>query len=380
MAKSRVNNETEQQTSRAPLFHIAKRGAMPWYKAWAVRAIAILAAFVLIGILSQILMKKNMFEIYGIMFSGAFKYPMRTWRLFYDTAILLLIALALTPAFRMRFWNIGAEGQVLFGALCACLCMKFIPELLPSLPNALVLLIMLVAGIVGGMLWAVIPAFFKAMWGTNETLFTLMMNYIATALVAFTIQAMFPKGTGTMGVLNPSSRKGWLPSVGSGVGKNYILTIIIVAVVTCIMYVYMRYSKHGYEISVVGESENTARYIGINVRKVILRTMLVTGALCGLTGFLLVSGYNHSVATDSVSGNGFTAIMVAWLAKFNPIFMFFAAFLISFLRVGAGQVANDLSFDTAYADILVGIVLFFIIGCEFFINYQICFRKKQKEA
>lgn len=380
MAKSQTNTETGAVSTRAPLFHIAKRATMPWYKAWAVRAIAIAAAFLLIGILSQILLKESALKVFSTMFSGAFAYPMRTWRLFYDTAILLLIALALTPAFRMRFWDIGAEGQVLFGALCACLCMKYVPELWPSLPNALVLLIMLVGGVVGGMLWTIIPAFFKAMWGTNETLFTLMMNYIATALVAFTIQAMFPKGTGTMGVLNGSTQKGWLPTIGDGDGKKYILTIIIVALMTCIMYVYMRYSKHGYEISVVGESENTARYIGINVRKVILRTMLVTGALCGLTGFLLVSGYNHSVATDSVGGNGFTAIMVAWLAKFNPIFMFFASFLISFLKVGAGQVANDMSIDTAYADILIGIVLFFIIGCEFFINYQICFRKKQKEA
>lgn len=379
MTNSQQNTETATQ-KRAPLFHIAKRAAMPWYQAWAVRAIAILASFLLIGIISLIVLKENPIKVFGTMFSGAFAYPLRTWRLLYDTAILLLIALALTPAFRMRFWDIGAEGQVLFGGLCACLCMKYVPELCPGLPNALILLIMLVAGVLGGMLWTVIPAFFKAMWGTNETLFTLMMNYIATSLVAFTIQAMFPKGTGTMGVLNMDGMQGWLPTIGDGTGKNYILTIIIVALLTCIMYVYMRYSKHGYEISVVGESENTARYIGINVRKVILRTMLVTGALCGLTGFLLVSGYNHSIATDSVGGNGFTAIMVAWLAKFNPIFMFFASFLISFLKVGAGQVANDFQIDTAYADILIGIVLFFIIGCEFFINYQICFRKKQKEA
>lgn len=379
MANSQQNTETVVQ-KRAPLFHIAKRAAMPWYQAWAVRAIAILASFLLIGIISLIVLKENPFKIFATMFSGAFAYPLRTWRLLYDTAILLLIALALTPAFRMRFWDIGAEGQVLFGGLCSCLCMKLIPEAFPSLPSAVVLIIMLAAGIMGGMLWTVIPAFFKAMWGTNETLFTLMMNYIATALIAYTIQAMFPKGTGTMGVVNGSTRTGWLPTIGNGAGKNYLLTIIIVVLLTCIMYVYMRYSKHGYEISVVGESENTARYIGINVRKVILRTMLVTGALCGLTGFLLVSGYNHSIATDSVGGNGFTAIMVAWLAKFNPIFMFFASFLISFLKVGAGQVANDFQIDTAYADILIGIVLFFIIGCEFFINYRICFRKKQKEA
>ena len=207
-----------------------------------------------------------------------------------------------------------------------------------------------------------------------------MMNYVATCLVAFSIQAMYPKGTGTVGILNPDTQAGWLPKLGNGDGSNFILTILVAVLLTCFVYVYMRYSKQGYEISVVGESENTARYIGINVRKVILRTMILTGALCGLVGFLLVGGPNHSIEANSVGGNGFTAIMVAWLAKFNPVFMLFASFLICFLRTGSGQVTSDFSIDSSYGDILIGIVLFFIIGCEFFINYQVCFRKKQKEA
>ena len=207
-----------------------------------------------------------------------------------------------------------------------------------------------------------------------------MMNYVATCLVASSIQAMYPKGTGTVGILNPDTQAGWLPKLGNGDGANFILTILVAVLLTCFVYVYMRYSKQGYEISVVGESENTARYIGINVRKVILRTMILTGALCGLVGFLLVGGPNHSIGEDSVGGNGFTAIMVAWLANFNPVFMLFASFLICFLRTGSKQVTDDFEINSSYGDILIGIVLFFIIGCEFFINYQVCFRKKQKEA
>ena len=329
MAESHIAKQTVDKPRRAPLFHIVKRNVMPWYKAWAVRAIAILASFVLMGLVSLLVLHENPFRVFGTMFSGAFRYPKRTWRLFYDTAMLLLIA---------------------------------------------------VAGMAGGVIWTAIPAFFKAKWGTNETLFTLMMNYVATCLVAFSIQAMYPKGTGTVGILNPDTQAGWLPKLGNGDGSNFILTILVAVLLTCFVYVYMRYSKQGYEISVVGESENTARYIGINVRKVILRTMILTGALCGLVGFLLVGGPNHSIEANSVGGNGFTAIMVAWLAKFNPVFMLFASFLICFLRTGSGQATSDFSIDSSYGDILIGIVLFFIIGCEFFINYQVCFRKKQKEA
>jgi simple sugar transport system permease protein len=249
-----------------------------------------------------------------------------------------------------------------------------------KIPNFLLILIMLVVGVLAGGIWALIPAFFKAKWGTNETLFTLMMNYVAICIIDATIQALLPKGTGTMGVVNISTHAGWLPKIGNGPASTYLLSIIFVVVLTVLTYVYLQYSKHGYEISVVGESENTARYIGINVKKVIMRTMLISGAICGFCGFMLVSGYDHSVSTHMVGGRGFTAIMVTWLAKFNPIFMFFTAFLICFLEIGAGEVASNCGVSTAYADILVGIVLFFIIGCEFFINYKLHVRKKAEEV
>ena len=368
---------SKAERTHMPLLHISKRPPVTRGKAWMIRTIAILVSMVFMGVVSIFLTKENPFVIFATLFKGNFAYAGRIWTLIYNTAVLLCIALALTPAFRMRFWNIGAEGQVLAGGLAVVLCMIFFGD---KIPNFLLILIMLVVGILVGGLWALIPAFFKAYWGTNETLFTLMMNYVAICLVDFTIQALFPKGTGTMGVVNLGTHAGWLPKIGTGPASSYLLSILFVVVLTVATYVYLQYSKHGYEISVVGESENTARYIGINVKKVIMRTMLISGAICGFCGFMIVSGYDHSVSTHMVGGRGFTAIMVTWLAKFNPIFMFFTSFLICFLEIGAGEVASNCGISTAYADILVGIVLFFIIGCEFFINYKIDFRKKSEEV
>ena len=146
------------------------------------------------------------------------------------------------------------------------------------------------------------------------------------------------------------------------------------------MFIYLKYSKQGYEISVVGESENTAKYIGINVKRVILRTMGLSGALCGVAGFLLVAGTNHTITTTTAGGMGFTAIMVSWLGKFNAGIMVVTSFIIVFLQRGAGEIATKFNLNQSVADILTGIILFFIIGCEFFVNYKINLRKSQKEG
>ena len=173
-------------------------------------------------------------------------------------------------------------------------------------------------------------------------------------------------------VINQNTNAGWLPQVGP---SKYFLNILIVLALTVIIYIYMRYSKHGYEIAVVGESENTARYAGIKVGKVIIRTLLLSGALCGLAGFLLVGATNHTITTTIAGGRGFTAVMVAWLAKFNPIGMIFSSLLLVFFSQGASEISTAFSLNHSFGDILTGIILFFIIGSEFFINYRIHFRK-----
>ena len=364
------NNKTN-----APLFHIVKRGALPWYAAWGIRALAIILALAVCALITDITTGLDPLTVFGTIISGAFGSARKTWITFQNVAILLCISLAVTPAFKMRFWNIGAEGQVLIGALAAAACMKC---LAPALPNAALIASMTAAAILAGAVWAGIPAIFKAKWGTNETLFTLMMNYVATQLVAFFVIVWeVPKGAGQIGIINQNSEAGWLPVIG---GNKYLLSVIVVAVLTVIVYIYLNYSKHGYEISVVGESERTARYVGIKVDRVIVRTMLLSGALCGVAGLLLVGGINHTVSTSIADGRGFTAVMVSWLAKFDPIIMIFTSALLVLLDRGAGEIATQFSLNQSFSDILTGIILFFIIGCEFFISYKISLRKAAKEA
>ena len=350
-------------------FHIVKREPMVWYKAVLVRAIAIIASLLVSAIVIMLLTSKNPIEIYSSMISGAFGSSLRIWSLVQNTAILLCISLAVTPAFKMKFWNCGAEGQVLISGLATTAVMMFLGD---SLPYPLLLVVMLAASVLAGIIWAVIPAFFKAMWNTNETLFTLMMNYVAIQFVAFFLKYFVKSGSG---ILTPMPEHG-LPVL---FGHSYLLNIIIVAVFTVLVYIYLKKTKHGYEIAVVGESENTAKYIGINVRKVVIRTLVVSGALCGIAGLLLVGGTNHTISTTTVDGRGFTAIMVSWLGKFNPVYMVLTSFLIVFLQRGAGQVSTDFRLPSAISDIVTGIILFFIIGCEFFLQYKILSSKSRKE-
>lgn len=350
-------------------FHLVKREPMVWYKNVFVRAIAIIASLIVSAVAITILTGKNPLEVYASMVSGAFGSSLRIWSLVQNVAILLCISLAVTPAFKMKFWNCGAEGQVLIGGLATTAVMMFLGD---SLPYPALIAVMLIASMLAGIIWSVIPAFCKALWNTNETLFTLMMNYVAIQSVAFFLKYFVKSGSG---VLAPMSEYG-LPVL---FGQSYLLNIIIVAVLTVLVYIYLKKTKHGYEISVVGESENTAKYIGINVRKVVIRTLVVSGALCGIAGLLLVGGTNHTISTTTVDGRGFTAIMVSWLGKFNPVYMVLTSFLIVFLQRGAGQVSTDFRLPSAISDIVTGIILFFIIGCEFFLQYKIVSTKSGKE-
>ena len=351
--------------------HIVKRDSLPWWKAWGIRAIAIVFALIVCAIVTLSLTDLNPIQMYLTMIDGAVGNSRLTWNLFQNTAILLCVSLAVTPAFKMKFWNIGAEGQVLIGGLATATCMIFLGE---KLPPAVLIPVMLVCAVVAGALWGLVPAWFKTRFNSNETLFTLMMNYVAIQIVAyFTLEWSVPKGSGTPRTLE----FGQLPTL---FGQRYMINILVVVLLTILVYVYLNYSKQGYEISVVGESENTARYIGINVKKVVLRTMLISGAICGIAGFLLVAGTDHSLKSDTAGGRGFTAIMVSWMAKFNPIFMVFSSLLIVFLQKGAFKISEVYRLNSSFSDIITGIIIFFIIGSEFFINYKIKLTKKEENV
>ena len=361
---------------KEPLIHITRRDAIPWYKSWGYRAGAVLLSMAVCALITVLTTGENPLSVFGTIFDASFSTQRRTWVVFQNLAMLLCVSLAVVPAFRMRFWNLGGEGQILMGSLACAACMILLGD---KIPNPALIAIMVVTSVLAGAIWAVIPALFKAKWNTNETLFTLMMNYVALQLVAFYIIVWeVPRGSGKIGIINQNTEAGWLPVIGN---QRYLLNILVVLVLTVILYIYLKRSKQGYEISVVGESERTARYVGIKVERVIIRTLFLSGAVCGIAGLLLVGGTNHTITTTLAGGRGFTAVMVAWLAKFNPIGMIFSSLLLVFFKQGAGEISTAIGLNQSYGDIMMGIVLFFIIGSEFFVNYKINFRGRSgKEA
>ncbi len=361
------------EKSRRPLAHIVKRPAISWQQAFGIRALAIVLAIVVCAIVTYLLTGDDPVSVFKTIWEGSFASPRRFWVLMQNISILLIISLAMAPAFRMRFWNIGGEGQVMIGVLATASCMIMLGG---KLPEPVLIIVEIAAAIAAGAIWAAIPAFFKSNWNTNETLFTLMMNYVATQLVAyFIIVWESPRGSGKIGIINQNTQAGWLPQIGQ---YKYLLTVIVALILTVVLHIYMNYSKHGYELSVVGESEKTARYVGIKVGRVFIRTMLLSGAICGLAGALMVAGTDHTMTTTLAGGRGFTAVMVAWMAKFNPVGMIFTSFLLAFLSKGAGEVATQFGLNQSFSDILSSIIIFFLIGCEFFIQYRIVFRKEAK--
>ena len=361
--------------SKEPLFRISKRGEMARGKAWGIRLMAVALSLIVCAFIIFAIVKLNPLKVYGAMFEGAFSTSKRTWVTIRDTMMLLCIAIGLAPAFKMKFWNIGAEGQILMGGIAAAACMIYIGNKLPTVP---MLLVMAVCSLIAGGVWGLIPGLFKARWNTNETLFTLMMNYIAIQITSFFVAKWEnPFGSNTVGIINARNQAGWFPEV---FGQAYALNVIIVMLLAVGMYLYLNYSKQGYEIAVVGESENTARYAAIDVKKVIVRTMGISGALCGLAGFIAVAGASHTISTSTAGGRGFTAIIVCWLAKFNSFVMVLIAALLVFFEKGAIEIASRYNLNDYVSNMITGIILFFILGSEFFINYKVKIRGSKEEA
>jgi len=351
---------------------LSKKDNVALPKALSIRFGAILIALLVCALVIISVTDLNPFEVYGGIINGALGTKRRVWVTIRDMLVLLLVAVGLVPAFKMRFWNIGAEGQMLMGGLASAALMIYGK----NIPNGLLIPMIIVASCIAGVIWGIIPAIFKAKYNTNETLFTLMMNYISMQLITFCIVFWEnPAGSNSVGIINPMTSAGWFPSV---FGQRYGLNLILVIVVTGLMYFYLRFTKHGYELSVVGESWNTARYAGINVQKVIIRTMALSGAICGLAGCLVVSGASHTISTSLGGGRGFTAIIVAWMSNFNTFAMVAISFFLCFMENGAIQIASQFGLNENVSDIIVGIIIFFLIGSEFFIKYRVVFEKGSK--
>ena len=376
-------SDSNKHAAKEPFVRIAKNGLPSTKRAIGVRAASLLVALILCSIYILIVGRGevSLGNAFSQMWNGTFGIPgnVRSMRIMmWDTAVyaakLLCVAVALAPAFKMKFWNIGAEGQIVMGGLATAIIMHDFG----SLPKPLMLILMIVVCVICGAVWGVIPAVFKAYWGTSETLFTLMMNYVAMKIMDY----FYNMWKGKLSALPTFPKETWLPSLFD---HSYGWNIVIFVVLAILMFFYLKKTKQGYEIAVVGDSANTARYAGINVRRVIIRTMAISGAICGLCGGLTVAAQNHSIAYSAeavhtvTSGYGFTAIIVAWLANFNTLGMILISLMIQFLEKGTGQLGNSFpAFAVGAGNVMIGIVLFCIIGGAFFLNYRLVFRSKKQ--
>ena len=366
-----------QEKAKAPFLrfslHVSRRNDVPWWIALVVKASFIVGALLLCGIISGIFAEgrsDGFIMFYKYLIEGTFYSPNTAIATIWNASILLIIAVAITPAFKMKFWNIGAEGQVLMGCLGAAIIMKFVA---PNVPNIIALFLMLFMALLFSIIWATIPALFKAYFNTNETLFTLMMNYIAIGIVAAFSLKYKATGDTALGILNAQTHAGWMPEL---FGYKYLIGIFVIINLVVALWFYLKYSKHGYEIAVLNGSVRTAEYVGINVKLVTIRTMILCGAACGAAAFLLTSGASHTVSETVVGGRGFTAVMISWLGHFNPLQMVLYSLLNAIITTGSSNAAANLGYSGEVASVLSGLFFLLILVSEFFIDFKIKFKLK----
>lgn len=350
---------------KEPLIRISKRTELSNNKIFMLRIFSVLLAIVAGGIFIA-LIGHNPFSVYKTIVSGAFRSSLNFQGMVKIMIPLLITSLGVTLAFKMQFWNIGGEGQIIMGAVFA----SYFALYHSYLPHWLLIIIMFIAGIIGGGLWGLIPTVFKCKFGTNETLFTLMLNYIALYVITLLRDGPWkdPASSGFPKIARFTANA-QLDKV-LGIQMGWIIALVLVVLV----FIYLNYTKKGYEISVVGESKATATYAGINVNKVTLFTMFLSGAVCGLAGVVQAAGSDMTLAESVAGGVGFTAIIVSWLAQLNAFGIMIVSFLFSVLEKGSSVMKSTYGISTYSADVLQGIILFFVLGCEFFVRYKFVLR------
>ncbi len=334
---------------------------------------SIFSALVFCGVLLYVF-GANPIETYKAMLVGAFGSQYHFSETLVKAIPLMLTGLAVAIAFRMLFWNIGAEGQLAMGAIAATGVALFWAE---KLPAPLVLPTMILAGFAAGAFWGLIPAALKAYLGVNEIITTLMMNYIAILLVDYLYVGPWkdPQGFGFPGTAQ-FPREAWLPRLMGRVHWGLIFAIIA----AFILWIVLDRTRWGYEIRVIGENPQAARYAGINITRNILLVMIISGGLAGLAGMTEVAGIAHRLQKGLTVGYGYTAIIVAWLAKLNPWGVLIVAILLAGLLVGGDQIQISMGLPASVALVLQGAILFFVLGGEIFTQYRICLVRTGKEV
>lgn len=310
-----------------------------------------------------LLMGLDPVRVYTAMVDGAFGNEYRVAETIKKAIPLLITSLGIGLAFRMQFWNIGGEGQIAMGAMFA----TFFALNFGDMPQPILLLMMAIGGMAGGAVWAFIPAWLRSRWKTNETIITLLLNYVAINILLFMQYGPWkdPAARGFPKIANFTDNAA-LPMV-FGVHAGWLIALAMVG----LMYVFMRHTRTGYEIAVIGESERTALYAGINIRKTIITTILMSGALCGLAGMVQVSGVAHTLMYQITGGVGYTAIIVSWLSMLSAPVILVVSVLFAALIEGGAFIQMAFKIPEAAANILQALILFFVLGAEFFVRYRI---------
>lgn len=352
------------------MLRIVKRSEISKAQSIKIKTIAIILALLVVGIFILSL-GLNPLKVYSSMIKGAFGSDYKIRQTIIKAIPLLITSLGISVAFKMQFWNIGGEGQIMMGAFLA----SFFALNFQNIPKPVLLLIMVVAGIVGGGIWAFIPAYLKSKWGTNETIITLMMNYIALKWIAY-LQYDLWKDSNAMGFPKiPNFTDNAILPKFLGIHIGWIIAIVLVV----LMYIFMNYTKKGYEISVLGESERTAEYAGINTKNTILSAIFLSGGLCGLVGMIQASAVSNTLSVEISGGVGYTAIIVTWLASLSAPLILVVSFLFAALLQGGSYIQTAFGIPEAAALVLQGTILFFVLGSEFFAKYKVFLRGKFKD-
>ena len=356
---------------RWALPHLVQRGEVNKASTWAYRALAVVFALCMGGIFLA-LQGFNPFQVYGTMLQGALGSPGMQKETLKLMLPLTLTSLGVLLAFKMRFWNIGAEGQIAAGAIAA----SYFAYFQPQLPSALLLVIMAAAGFVAGGLWGLVPAWFKTRFSTNETLFTLMLNYIVFYFITYLREGPWRDAQGGFAAMPRFPVQARLPELPFPFVGSLHIGWIVVLLMVVLVYIYLRYSKQGYELTVVGENITTARYAGMPVNKIILRTMFLSAGICGLAGMMQVAGPDRQLTDAVAGGRGFAAVSVVWLARLSPFGALAVSFLFAVLQKGCSMMQTEYRIPASMSDILQGILLFFVLGAEFFLQYRLVRRQE----
>lgn len=348
------------------MVHIQIRNTISLKQKVVINTVAILSSIVS-SMIIMFIMGFNPFSVYGKLIAGSLGTAYRFRETVNKAIPLTVLSLGTGVAFKMKFWNIGTEGQFYMGAFGA----SWVALSFPNLPSGILIPLMMLSGFVFGSLFALIPAGLKLKWGASETLVTLMLNYVAQKWVAYLQYGPWrdPNGNG-FPQISRFSRNAILPKLG-GIHIGWVIALVL----AIIMFVYLKKTKRGYEISVIGESIETANYAGLNVTKTIVIAVALSGGLAGLAGMMQASAIENSLSSNMSNNMGFTAVITTWLSRLNPLVMVVVSFLFSMLLQGGNFLQNSLQIPASAATILQALIIFFVLGSEFFVRYKISFSK-----